>query len=142
MSNSVYREVNARASDARALPVRAIRLPPGSNGRPLWYHLRQFMRLAAAGWRALSKSISPAAFDGRERVTNFVRDARRQMPHRHQLFFTLHCIKAVLCASADNADAKNASNVANSTPLTPDKTISVLRRSLPVSRPARWRPEQ
>nr|AGR88902.1 enterotoxin [Salmonella enterica subsp. enterica serovar Typhimurium] len=55
------------------------------------HHLRQFMRLAA-GRRALGK-VFRQPFDGRERVTNFVRDARRQMPHRHQLFFTLHCIK-------------------------------------------------
>ncbi len=59
-----------------------IRLPPVSNGRPLCgHHLRQFMRLTA-GERARSAKAARQPFDGRERVTNFVRDARRQMPHR------------------------------------------------------------
>ncbi len=47
-----------------------------------------------------------------------VRDARRQMPHRHQLFLRF-THQAVLCASADNADApKTPVTLPTATPLT------------------------
>lgn len=67
------------------------------------HHLRQFMRLAT-GWRALGK-VFRQPFDGR---AGYEFRARRPPPDAPSppafLYASLH--QAVLCVSADNADAK------------------------------------
>ena len=44
-----------------------------------------------ARWRAFSKVLCQS-FDGRERISNLMRDACGQMSDRHQLLFTVHLI--------------------------------------------------